>query len=395
MPNSGPLVLVGAGLANALIARRLSVTAPDQPILMLEAAATPFGEHTWSFHQPDISAADWAWVGPMAAHRWPGQQVRFRDHARRLATGYASLTSASVADALALLPNLTIRTGAPVSEVRPDGVTLANGETIAAGCVIDARGHRESPHMLLGFQKFVGLEVETTEPHGIDVPMIMDASVDQKDGYRFVYLLPFSKTRLLIEDTRYADGEALDLQALAADISIYVADHGWTIRTVVREEHGVLPIALAFDAQKFWADAPRDIPQAGMRAGLFHPTTGYSLPEAVRVANLVAENWPISSADLAIRIRDHALKRARDQSFYRLLNRMLFKAAVPNRRHLVLQRFYRLPQDLVERFYAGQTHWRDIARILIGKPPVPVSRALPCLSESRLLDTSRIKTVTS
>lgn len=397
MPNSGhgPLVLVGAGLANALIAQRLSQRFPDQPILMLEAASAPFGEHTWSFHEPDITRSDWSWVGPLVAHRWAGQQVRFRDHARRLSTGYGSLTSQSVAEALSRLPNLTIRTGAPVKGLRPDGVTLASGETIAASCVIDASGHRASPHMLLGFQKFVGLEIETTAPHGIDVPMIMDASVDQKDGYRFVYLLPFSPTRILIEDTRYADGEALDMQALAADISAYADAQGWTIRTVVREEHGVLPIALAFDAQRFWADAPTDIPQAGMRAGLFHPTTGYSLPEAVRVANLVAESWPVGSAELASRIRDHALRRAREQGFYRLLNRMLFRAAVPDRRHLVLQRFYRLPQDLVERFYSGRTHWRDIARILIGKPPVPVSRALPCLFEAPQLNRSTSKTVTS
>ncbi|SFZ81199.1 lycopene beta-cyclase [Devosia enhydra] len=395
IPGQGPLVLVGAGLASALIAQRLAQSFPDQPILMLEAAAAPFGEHTWSFHEPDISRADWQWVGPLVAHRWPGQQVRFVAHARKLSTGYGSLTSQSVADAMARLANLTIRTLAPVRDIRPDGVTLSSGEAIPAACVIDASGHRQSPHMLLGFQKFVGLEIETTEPHGVDVPMIMDASVDQKDGYRFVYLLPFSPTRILIEDTRYADGEALDMQALAADISAYAEAKGWTLRTVVREEHGVLPIALAFDAERFWADAPKDIPQAGMRAGLFHPTTGYSLPEAVRIANLVAESWPAGSAALAERIRRHALKRAKDQSFYRFLNRMLFKAAVPDRRHLVLQRFYRLPQPLVERFYAGRTHWGDIARILIGKPPVPVSRALPCLLEAPQLNRSNKKTVTS
>src|SRR5690606_33591352 len=120
---------------------------------------------------------------------------------------------------------------------------------------------------------------------------------------------------------------------------------------------------------------------AGMRAALFHPTTGYSLPEAVRVANLVAEAWPVGSAALAAKIRDHALTRHRQQGFYRLLNRMLFLAARPDRRHLVLQRFYRLPQPLIERFYAGRTTPADIARILVGKPPVPVHRALACLSE--------------
>src|SRR5690606_21852634 len=125
--------------------------------------------------------------------------------------------------------------------------------------------------------------------------------------------------------------------------------------------------------------------QAGMRAALFHPTTGYSLPEAVRLANLVAQALPVGSAELADKIREHALRRHREQRFYRLLNRMLFLAAAPNQRHMVLQRFYRLPEPLIERFYAGRTTPADMARILVGKPPVPIHRALACLRESPLL----------
>jgi lycopene beta-cyclase len=219
--------------------------------------------------------------------------------------------------------------------------------------------------------------------------MIMDASVDQLDGYRFVYLLPFSPTRLLVEDTRYSDGGALDEAGVRRDIGAYVAARGWAVAGTLREEHGILPIALAFDAEKFWAELPRGVPQAGMRAGLFHPTTGYSLPEAVRLANVVAESHAGGSAAVDAAIRDHALARARAQRFYRFLNRMLFRAAEPARRHLVLQRFYRLPQPLVERFYAGATHAGDIARILVGKPPVPVLRALPCLREMPMLNSER------
>jgi lycopene beta-cyclase len=216
-------------------------------------------------------------------------------------------------------------------------------------------------------------------------PIIMDASVEQRDGYRFVYVLPFSPTRMLIEDTRYSDHDALDLQALTGDISAYADEQGWQITRVVRQEHGVLPIALAHDFEWFWKERPNDIPHVGMRAGLFHPTTGYSLSESVRVANLVANVWPIGSAALAERIRKHAFGRWRQQRFYRFLNRMLFRAAVPDRRHLVLQRFYTLPQPLIERFYAGRSRMRDMARILIGKPPVPIASALLCLREKSLL----------
>ncbi|UJW84623.1 lycopene beta-cyclase CrtY [Devosia sp. SL43] len=384
-PSDLPLILVGAGLASALIAQRLSHGGNGPAIVMLEAGETPFGEHTWSFHEADVEAEDLAWLAPLVAHRWDAQSVRFQNLRRQLQSGYATLTSASVASAMSQLANLDLRKRSAAVAVGPDHVTLADGTRIDGACVIDARGYQPSDALALGYQKFVGLEIETEQPHGLVNPVIMDASVDQRDGYRFVYLLPFSPTRVLIEDTRYSDGEALDLQALAADVSAYATAQGWSIARVVREEHGVLPIALAHDAERFWSSKPRDVPQAGMRAALFHPTTGYSLPEAVRVANLVASAWPIGSAELAPRIRDHAVTRNRQQRFYRLLNRMLFRAARPERRHLVLQRFYKLPKPLIERFYAGRTSWTDIARILIGKPPVPIHRALACLREAPLL----------
>jgi len=60
---------------------------------------------------------------------------------------------------------------------------------------------------------------------------------------------------------------------------------------------------------------------------------------------------------------------------------MLFRAAKPEMRYTVLQRFYGLKRPLIERFYAGQFTIFDKLRILIGKPPVPVTKALYNFSE--------------
>jgi len=379
------LVLVGAGLASAIIAQRLSRLPLPGKILILEATAEPFGEHTWSFHHADVERADLAWLRPLIAHQWDRQSVRFRNLERDLASGYASLTSASVATAIERLGTVEVRSNTPVASLAPAHVTLADGTVLPASCVIDCRGYRPTQAMVLGYQKFVGLEVELGHPHGLACPVIMDATVDQHDGYRFVYLLPLSATRMLIEDTRYSDNAGLDDGALEQDILAYASARAWSVERIVRREHGVLPITLAHDFERFWSELPSDIPHAGMRAGLFHPTTGYSLPDAVRLANLIAARWPSNSADLAKAIRRYAAAQHRGQQFYRLLNRMLFMAAEPDRRHLVLERFYKLPAPLIERFYAGRTSAPDILRILVGKPPVPIHRALACLREAPLL----------
>jgi len=377
------LVIAGAGLTAALLAQRLSTT--DAQVTIIESADVPFGQHTWSLHLADVTSDDLKWLEPMIAHQWAGQTVRFRDYERHLSSGYATITSASALAAIEQLRNVEVRLNSTVAKINAGQVVLEDGTRIEADCVIDARGFRPSNAIALGYQKFVGLEVETLAPHRLIDPVIMDASVSQIDGYRFVYLLPFSPTRMLIEDTRYSDGVDIDPAEIETAIIDYAAAQGWAVDKVARRESGVLPITLAYDADRFWAQTPADVPQAGMRAALFHPTTGYSLPDAVRVANLVADNWPLDSATLASKLRTYALQRAQGQRFYRLLNRMLFRAALPERRHLVLQRFYRLSQPLIERFYAGESTAADMGRILTGKPPVPIHKAVACLREAPFL----------
>jgi lycopene beta-cyclase len=73
----------------------------------------------------------------------------------------------------------------------------------------------------------------------------------------------------------------------------------------------------------------------------------------------------------------------RERGFYRLLNKMLFRAAEPHQRYRVLEHFYRLDPKLISRFYAGRSGAWDKLRILSGKPPVPVARALQALREQR------------
>ena len=59
-----------------------------------------------------------------------------------------------------------------------------------------------------------------------------------------------------------------------------------------------------------------------------------------------------------------------------MLTKMLFAAAEPDLRYLMLQRFYRLDSALIERFYAGESKFSDQLRLLSGKPPVPFLKAV-------------------
>ena len=370
------LVLVGAGLANGLIALRLAALHPALRFTVLEAGEAPGGNHTWSFHDSDLTAAERATLAPCIAHHWPGYTVRFPGRGRRLAGGYASIPSARFAAVLRERLGERLWCNAPVAQVEATRVVLADGRVLRARCVLDGRGARASAHLALGFQKFLGQEVRTAAPHGLAEPVLMDATVAQHDAYRFVYVLPLDARRLLIEDTCYADARALDDAALRARIAEYATRQGWRIAEVLREERGVLPIVLAGDAEAFWRESDGGAVPVGLAAGLFHPTTGYSLPDAVRLAGRLAALGDFSHASVAAAVRAHALGAWRARGFFRVLNRMLFRAAAPTERWRVMERFYGLPAPLIARFYAARPTWADRLRIVAGRPPVPLLAAL-------------------
>jgi len=123
------------------------------------------------------------------------------------------------------------------------------------------------------------------------------------------------------------------------------------------------------------------IGKIGMAAGLFQPMTGYSLPDAVRTASLVAALPSLEVHALHDALKAHAEAAWRSRGYYRLLARMLFRAAMPAERYRMLERFYGLDGKLIARFYAGQSTALDKARILCGKPPVPIGRAMRVILE--------------
>lgn len=377
------LVIAGGGLAGCLTALALTRLRPDQSFLLLESGPAFGGNHLWSFFDPDISPGDRWLVDPILAGRWSGYDIRFPNRRRSLATGYSSASSDQL-DRLVrerLEPD-QYRLGAPVTAVERDRVELADGTIIPAAGVIDARGFEALPQsqrkaLDLRWQKFVGREYRFERPHGLERPIVMDATVEQIDGYRFVYSLPFDEHRLLIEDTYYSDRPELDIDSLRGRIDSSLSSEDLESASVEREEMGVLPVALGGDFESFW---PQEAPaRIGVMGGFFHPTTGYSLPDAVRTALWLARENDLTGSSLAQGLRREAQSLWKARRFYRLLNRMLFRAAAPSERYRVLQHFYRLDEDLIGRFYAGRSTFLDKARILSGKPPVPVGRALTAL----------------
>jgi lycopene beta-cyclase len=371
------IAILGGGLAGGLIALALAERQPDLDIVLIEQDDALGGNHVWSFFGPDVAKADRWLIERLVVKGWRGYDVAFPDYDRTLPATYYSITSERLNYELRqTLPPRAILSGQRVVEADAREVRCADGSRIAASAVIDARGMRLAGELTGGWQKFVGRLVELEAPHGLERPVVMDATVDQIDGYRFVYCLPFTEREIFVEDTYYSDSSSLDRAAVGQRIERYCADRGWQVKRTISEEHGVLPVVSGGDFEAFWRATGIATAKAGTRAGLFHPLTSYSLPHAVRFATALAARRDFAADSLARFSESHARAEWARADFARRLGKMLFEAAVPIDRYKVLERFYTLDNKLIERFYGARSTLADKLRLVSGKPPVPFFRGL-------------------
>lgn len=402
------VIIVGGGLAGGLIALALHRHAPDCRFLLVEAGRSLGGHHRWSWFATDIRPGSRELMAGFDLNGWDeGYDITFPAYGRTLPTSYRSLASAEFHARLTdELPADQVRLGTKVEGLDASSVTLADGTRLAARCVIDCRPFRTSAHLAGGWQVFLGQHFRCDAPHGLTRPVIMDASVDQiaphgnGAAYRFVYVLPLSPTEVFVEDTYYADQPTMDAEVLKGRVAEYAHRKGWK-GEVVDSEAGILPVISGGNFAAAQAEiAIPGVARAGARGGFSHPLTSYTLPFAVdnalAIARLIASRPALTGTELAAFCARRAKRHWRATGYYRMLSRMLFEAAEPDKRVVVFEHFYALRGALVERFYAGRSTWPDRLRILTGKPPVAIPRAIRALfSSGKPLETKPLKMETT
>ncbi|HWU94203.1 MAG TPA: lycopene beta-cyclase CrtY, partial [Sphingomonas sp.] len=261
------VAIVGGGLAGGLIALALRRRRPDVDVRIVEGGSRIGGNHLWSFFASDVAPADRWLTAPLICHGWRSYDVAFPALSRTLRTGYYSIESRRLDHVVrAELPEPAILTRRQVTEVTPAAVLLADGDRIEARGVIDCRGPADLSMLHCGWQKFYGRELELGTEHGLERPLVMDATVEQLDGYRFLYALPFSSTCVFAEDTYYSDTPDIDVAALGGRIDAYAGARGWRVERVVREEGGALPVVMGGDFEAYWRAGGDKVAKAGSRA---------------------------------------------------------------------------------------------------------------------------------
>jgi lycopene beta-cyclase len=403
-------IIVGGGLQGGLLTLAIRYHNPDATILLIERGENVGGNHTWSFHPEDVPHSAKPWLEPLVSNRWSEYFVRFPGFERRLHLPYASINSKHFADVVEsafprfksqssrnepssddlTVPAITNRiplhrsevetadrqfcrasssrllTNTEVKVLTSNAVMTSEGITYSCDTAIDCRGLsvEDIPHGGgCGYQKFVGFEFELSSDWPETHPVIMDACRSQAEGFRFMYTLPFSPRRILIEDTQFSDHPRLERADCYQSVIAFLrarTDSDWSI---VREESGCLPMPYTRRGMPCLSDSVR----GGYAGGWFHAATGYSFPLAVRFAEAVGSAAPgqLTGAVAAL-IKENRFPA----KFSRFLNRLLFRLVKADSRWGLFRRFYRvLSEREISRFYAHRITVADACRIVVGRPP--------------------------
>lgn len=143
-------------------------------------------------------------------------------------------------------------------------------------------------------QHFIGWTIETKNESFDDNKItFMDFSVDQKDEIRFMYILPFSKKKALIEYTLFSSDIISD-DEYEKEIKAYLKKSNILNYSIVEKEKGMIPMT----CYPFFEKNTDNYFQIGTAGGWSKPSTGYTIKNSIEkidiIINSLKQNKPLS-----------------------------------------------------------------------------------------------------
>lgn len=363
--SDGHLAIIGGGAAGLSLCRVLAEDAGGLAITLIEQQRQR-QEHSWGFWRHDAAEDAFAMA---RAHwqRWSIITPEGRADQHAVDHPYACLESkAWLGDCRqrASAAGVRFKTGSVTAALQQgDGFKLeTNTGSLEADIVLDSR-HGQVPDGTL-LQHFIGWEVEA-EHDCFDPALatLMDFRCDQSRGIHFLYVLPFSKRRALVESTLFSPA-VVENGYYETAIDRYCRETlGSGDYMVLRREQGVIPMG-------FPAPADARLTGLGGNGGAIRPSSGYAfvfiqkqvaaVARALRAGQMPSETCPHQSADLWM-----------DRVFLKVL-----KARPRLAPRLFLRMARALSGDDMARFLSGEADWGLRFKVIWAMPKLPFLLAL-------------------
>lgn len=288
--NTYNYIIAGGGMAGLSLAFYLNKSSlRDKSILIIDRDEKNTNDHTWCFWEKERSPYE-----EIIAQKWKGvwfhgtdnfsQLLDLQDYTYKMIRGIDFYNY--VIPILKQNLNITFLQ-ADISEVT-ENVKTDKGNFYASEAVFDScyRSKYDNPKHHNMLQHFKGWVIETTKPvFKVNEPTLFDFRVEQKNELRFVYVLPHSETKALIEFTIFSDNLITD-----AEYELYLKKYieetlkvkNFQIKSdeyqISETEFGIVPMS----------DEPHEVSpmdkviRIGTSGGYVKASTGYSFQRSQR-----------------------------------------------------------------------------------------------------------------
>lgn len=371
------IVIAGAGLAGLTMAVEMAARPFfDQfRIVILERDAKTANDRTWCFWAtPDEP------LPPVISRTWPGAHFfGINGFERRLGMQPYTYNMVRSADFYGWARSVIQRKSnmewieADISSINHNAGLVHTSKGVFEGTFVFNSAIRdfidrknEDPRFTQLLQHFKGWIIETDKPaFDPDAVTFMDYRIEQGGDTRFVYVLPFSDRKALVEYTVFSP-ELLPDDVYDRELSDYIGSKLHVSEFKIEEtEFGVIPMT--------------DLPVRNREGRTFHIGTaggfvkgssGYAFKRTQRKTAAFLNGWMTMGTPDASLLRSKWRYRFYDS----VLLRVLKNGLVPGSRFFTML-FSQLPATLVFSFLDEDTAFSEDLRLLSAPPTWPFTCA--------------------
>ena len=286
-------IICGGGASGLLLANKL-VSDPfflDKKILLIEKDSKKINDRTWCFWEKGESDLD-----QLVCRSWDSAYFNAPEFEKKFLTKpytYKMIKGIDFYKKLDLTvakhENLTYL-NAEISLINKTNNTVKTNKGNFSGdfifsSIYDINILKNQTKYPLLKQHFLGqLVVTENEIFTPDVVTFMDFDLPQKNSTRFMYVLPFSKTKALVEYTLFSPNE-LKKNEYVNSIKSYLKNLNSGNYQVLETEQGSIPMT----AYKFKSANTKNLLNIGTAGGWTKASTGYTFLNTVnKIKSLVS-----------------------------------------------------------------------------------------------------------
>lgn len=280
------IIIAGGGCAGlSLLDRFLNdQNLSTKSILVVDKQDYQVNDKTWCFWEKGTP-----WYSSLVTKCW--EQINFADQngvISGLATPFRYHMIRSIdfyhhiLDRVKAFPNVKLINGwiSEIGETKESGYIVVDGKRFEGHSVFNSfYGYEQREPTFSLNQHFKGYVIQTTSPVFKNQGMyLMDFRIPQIEGPSFMYVLPLSDHKALIECTYFSESPFHE-SVYQAQINRYL-EEVWNLTSyeIVEEEYGVIPMKDATYEEKVGSR----IINLGAISGAVKPTTGYAFKNIQR-----------------------------------------------------------------------------------------------------------------